>query len=75
MEASWGSCFEALTQSERIWMLSILTGLMCADQTENYDATDVGDEIIPAYERFDELSFSDQLGLATALLEQIKSNR
>jgi len=75
MEASWGSCFEQLNNSERIWMLSTLTGLMCADKTDQYDPYAVGDEITAAYERFDELDFSNQVALAEALLEQIKNNR
>jgi hypothetical protein len=73
MEEAWGSYFQALNNSERIWMLSTLTGLMCADKTENYDPYDVGDRITDATERFHELSYSDQLGLAAAILDQLKA--
>lgn len=76
MEEEWGgSTFEKLNQSERLWVLSTLTGVMCAEATENYDPHQVGNDLVDIYERFHELEFSDQLGLAQALIDQIKSQR
>jgi len=73
MEENWGgSTFEKLNQSERIWVLSTLTGVMCADATENYDPYQVGDDLVDIYERFHEINFSTQLGLAEALIAQLK---
>jgi hypothetical protein len=72
MEEAWGSYFQSLNNSERIWMLSCLTGTMCADATDNYDPYQVRD-LTDATERFHELSYSDQLGLATAILDQLKA--
>lgn len=66
---------EALNNSERLWLLSSLTGTMTADATENYDPNLVGNHITSATERFDELSFYEQLALAEALLNQIKHYR
>ena|GEM_PF-961217 len=72
MQDAWGSAFEKLNQSERIWVLSTLTGVMCADATENYDPYQVGDDLVDIYERFHEINFSTQLGLAEALIAQLK---
>ncbi len=72
MEESWGGTFEALNNSERLWMLFSLIGNITADASENYNPGEIRESIVPAIERFDELSFYDQLGLAQALIEQIK---
>ncbi|MBW4504865.1 MAG: hypothetical protein KME57_36315 [Scytonema hyalinum WJT4-NPBG1] len=75
MEESWGSTFEQLNNSERLWMLFSLIGNITADASENYEPGEIREYIVPAIERFGELSFSDQLGLAQALIEQIKHYR
>ncbi|WP_414588751.1 hypothetical protein [Scytonema sp. PCC 10023] len=75
MEESWGSTFEALNTSERLWMLFSLVGGITAEASENYNPNEVREYIVPAIERFGELNFSDQLGLAQALIEQIKHER
>ncbi|WP_341532243.1 hypothetical protein WKK05_41030 (plasmid) [Nostoc sp. UHCC 0302] len=74
MKSTWGQTFEQLNNSERLWLLSSLVGTMTADATAYYDPNEVDDCITVATERFDELSFSEQLGLAEALINQIKSN-
>jgi hypothetical protein len=73
MEEAWGSYFQSLNNSERLWLLSCLTGTMTADVTDNYDPHQVGESVTDATERFHELSYSDQLGLATAILDQLKA--
>lgn len=75
MKESWGQTFEALNNSERLWLLSSLAGTMTADATENYDPCQVGDGVTDATERFDELSFYEQVVLAEALINQIKHYR
>lgn len=70
----WGQTFEQLNNSERLWLLSSLVGIMTAETTAYYDPNEVDDCITVATERFDELSFHQQLGLASALINQIKSN-
>ena len=75
MEESWGSTFEALNNSERLWMLFSLIGTITANASPNYDPGEIREYIVPAIDRLDELSFSDQLGLAQALIEQIKHCR
>jgi hypothetical protein len=75
MEESWGSTFEALNNSERLWMLFSLVGNITADASENYDPSEIREYTLPAIDRLNELSFSDQLGLAQALIEQIKHYR
>lgn len=72
MQKSWGSNFEELTQSEKLWMLATVTGAITAEQTENYDPSDVGDRIALACERLDELGFSNQLGFAQFLIDNLK---
>ncbi len=74
MQEAWGSTFEALNNSERLWMLSCLVGTMTADVTEDYNPHEVSD-LTSATERFDELSFYEQLALAEALVNQIKHYR
>ena len=71
MEDSWGTYFEQLTQSEKLWLLSYVTGTICADRSENYDPHDVSDEITPVCERLGELSFGNQLGLAQFLIANL----
>lgn len=75
MEESWGSTFETLNNSERLWLLFSLIGTMTATDSENYDPHSVSDCIVPAAERLTELSFFDQLGLAEALINQIRHYR
>lgn len=75
MEDSWGSTFEQLNNSERLWLLSSLVGTMTADENEHYNPHAVDDAIVPACERLHELSFLDRLGLAEALINQIKTRR
>jgi len=72
MKESWGQTFEELNNSERLWLLSSLTGTMTDSATDDYDPYKVGDHITAATERFDELSFYEQLALAEALVNQIK---
>lgn len=74
MKSAWGQTFEQLNNSERLWLLSSLTGTMTADATAHYNPHEVDDCITDATERFDELSFHEQLSLAEAILNQIKSN-
>ena len=71
MEQSWGTYFEELTQSEKLWLLSYLTGTICADKSENYNPHDVADSIIPVCERLGELEFGEQLGLAQFLIANL----
>ena len=68
---SWGSYFGELTKSEKLWMLSSVTGMICADKSEHYNPHDVSDDIIPACERLGELEFGDQLGLAQFLIANL----
>ena len=75
MESSWGSQFEELNNSERLWILFSLMGTMTADKSEHYDPYAVDGYVVPATERFNELSFTDQLGLAEALINQIRTHR
>jgi hypothetical protein len=75
MEESWGSTFQELNNSERLWMLYSLIGTITASASENYDPHEVNECIQPAIERFNELSFFDQLGLAEALINQIRHYR
>ena len=75
MQNAWGSTFEELNNSERLWLLSSLTGIMTADPTDDYDPYKVGSRITDATERFDELSFYEQLALAEAVIHQIKFHR
>jgi len=72
MQGSWGSNFEQLTKSEKLWMLATVTGCITADHTENYNPHDVDDCIVPACERLHELSFHDQLGFAQFLIDNLK---
>lgn len=74
MKQIWGETFEQLNNSERLWLLSSLTGTMTAESNSYYDPHEVDDCITPASERFNELSFKEQLGLCEALINQIKSN-
>lgn len=74
MKQIWGETFEQLNNSERLWLLSSLTGTMTAEASPCYDPHKVDGCVTPATERFDELSFHQQLGLAEALINQIKSN-
>ena len=71
MESAWGSTFESLNKSEMLWLLSCLTGTMTADRNDNYEPYEVGDRITNASERFHELDFSNQVGLAKAILDQL----
>lgn len=75
MEQSWGSRFEALNNSERLWFLFRLFETMTANAGENYSPYEVNEVILPACDRLNELSIWDQLGLASALLDQIKASR
>lgn len=74
MKESWGQTFEELTNSERLWLLFSLTGAMTAEISPHYDPDAVDECIIPACERLHELTFLEQLGLAEALVNQIKTN-
>ncbi|NEU77038.1 hypothetical protein PI95_032210 [Hassallia byssoidea VB512170] len=74
MQQAWGSTFEVLNNSERLWLLSSVTGMMTADTTEDYNPHEVSD-LTSATERFDELSFYEQVALAEALIHQIKYHR
>ena len=74
MKEIWGQTFEQLNNSERLWLLSSLTGTMIAEASPYYDPHKVDGCITPATERFNELSFQEQLDLAEALINQIKSN-
>lgn len=74
MKKAWGQTFEALNNSERLWLLSSVTGTMTADATENYDPYQVRD-LTSATERFDELSFYEQVVLVEALIHQIKYHK
>lgn len=47
---------------------------MTAEANSYYDPHKVDDCVTPATERFNELSFQEQLGLCEALINQIKSN-
>ena len=75
MEESWGSQFQELNNSERLWLLFTLLGTMSADTSDHYDPYAVDSSIVPVGERFRELGFSDQLGLAEALINQIKFSK
>ncbi|MBW4568060.1 MAG: hypothetical protein KME31_08555 [Tolypothrix carrinoi HA7290-LM1] len=75
MEESWGSYFEEINNSERLWFLFRLFGTMTANAGENYNPYEVQEVISPACDRLNELSIWDQLGLASALIDQIKANR
>jgi len=68
MEAVWGSYFQALNQSEKIWMLATVAGSIAASESENYNPMDVSNDIIPACEGFVDLDYSQQLALARFLL-------
>lgn len=70
MENAWGSRLEELNQSELLWVLTCVVQTMTAVKSENYNPNDVGDRIDAVDDRFDELSFSDQLGLAKSILSQ-----
>lgn len=74
MKEIWGQTFEALNNSERLWLLSSVTGMITAEATENYNPHEVGD-LTSATERFDELGFYEQVALAEALIHQIKYHR
>ncbi|MHC5722648.1 MAG: hypothetical protein ACYT04_33695 [Nostoc sp.] len=74
MKEIWGETFEQLNNSERLWLLSSLTGTMTAEASPYYDPHKVDGCVTPATERFNELSFQEQLGLCEALINQIKSN-
>ena len=74
MKEIWGQTFEQLNNSERLWLLSSLVGTMTADATAYYNPNEIDDCITIATQRFDELSFHEQLDLASALINQIKSN-
>jgi hypothetical protein len=74
MQEAWGSTFEVLNNSERLWLLSSVTGAMTAGVSEDYEPMDVGD-LAPVTERFNELSFYEQVALAEALIHQIKFHR
>lgn len=74
MKEIWGQTFEQLNNSERLWLLSSLTGTMTADATAYYNPNEIDDCITIATERFNELSFQEQLDLGSALINQIKSN-
>ena len=70
-EHYWGSYFQGLTQSEKLWMLSTLTGVLTADKTENYDPYDVSDDITPMCESLHNLEYEQQLALARFLLNTL----
>ncbi len=74
MKQIWGETFEQLNNSERLWLLSSLTVTMTAEVSPYYDPHKVDGCITPATERFNELSFKEQLDLASALINQIKFN-
>jgi hypothetical protein len=71
IERAWGSRLEALNKSELLWVLSSLCGVIVAEATENYDPYNVGDGLEQYYERFHELDFDDQVGLAKTILSQL----
>ena len=71
MEQSWGTYFEELTQSEKLWLLSYVTAIVTADGSDNYNPHDVADSITPVCERLHELSFGNQLGLAQFLIANL----
>ncbi|MDF5726627.1 MAG: hypothetical protein PUP92_00970 [Rhizonema sp. PD38] len=71
MEESWGTYFEELTQSEKLWILSYVTGSITADASEDYDPYDVNDCVNAACERLDELTFGTKLGLAQFLIANL----
>ncbi|NEU76706.1 hypothetical protein PI95_030410 [Hassallia byssoidea VB512170] len=75
MKECWGQTFEQLNNSERLWLLSSVIGMMTGGVTENYNPHDVSDGVADATERFDELSFYEQVALAEALIHQIKYHR
>lgn len=75
MKEIWGQTFEQLNNSERLWLFSSLVGTMTAETTPYYNPNEVDDCITVATERFRELSFKEQLALAEALINQIKSNQ
>ena len=74
MKEIWGQTFEELNNSERLWLISSIVGTMTADVTAYYNPNEIDDCITIATERFNELSFKEQLDLASALINQIKSN-
>lgn len=74
LQELWGAQFQELNNSQRLWLLSCVTGTMTADVSEDYEPMDVGD-LTSATERFDELSFYEQVALAEALIHQIKYHR
>lgn len=67
-EHYWGSYFQGLTQSEKLWMLATVTGVITADRSDNYEPMDVSDVIVPTCESLHNLDYQEQLALARFLL-------
>jgi hypothetical protein len=75
MQESWGSCFEALNNSQRLWIIQqVGLTLFQADPNSVLDSPD-DEEIEEATERLEELSRYELLSLLFALVSQVKTNR
>lgn len=70
-EHYWGSYYQGLTQSEKLWLLTTVTGVITATRTENYDPTDVSEIITPMCETLHNLDFDQQLALARFILNTL----
>lgn len=70
-EHYWGSYFQGLTQSEKLWMLATVTGVITADASENYNPMDVSEIITPMCESLHNLDFDQQLALARFILNTL----
>lgn len=72
IKEEWGSDFENLSQSEILWVLSYITGIIVADTNDNYNPHDVKDSLVPDCEALcDEVSYEDKLELAKLLINKL----
>ena len=75
MQQSWGSCFEALNNAQRLWIIQLVgQTLFQADPNSTLDSPH-DEEIEEATERLEELPRYELLSLLEALVSQVKSSR
>lgn len=71
IKKEWGEDFEKLSQSEKLWILAYITGIIVADKNDNYNPHDVRDSVVPDSEKLDKVDYNDKLELARLLINKL----
>lgn len=71
IKKEWGSNFEKLSQSEQLWILSYITGIITADASDNYNPHDVRDSLVSDCESLTDIDHKDILELAKTLIDDL----